>query len=233
MSAASSHRHERVARATRVAGWLALFALGCQQKPPATPSPEPPKEVAKEEPPPLKKCEALSEDCRGDGIVRARVPGTVLVFTPPEGWLYAQLPEATVAQVNEKGAVIAIASFEPDKSVVKRAKQRGEKAGELAKLVGVDTKDMKKLALPPKGSRDIAGLKMQLWELDEGKRKSDLGQLLVWLADVEGKSLLGIGWASVEKEADQILEALRTLEKGDASDGGKGKDGDAKKGGGK
>src|SRR5688572_9036038 len=92
----------------RLGNMLALVALlasvACSDPPPAPqPPPAPAPEPPPLPPPPVPKCEALKEQCKATAETRARIPGTTYTFTPPEGWIYAQLEEATVAQVGERG----------------------------------------------------------------------------------------------------------------------------------
>ena len=118
---------------------LAVALGGCGAPPPApppTPKPQPPPEPEPEEP----KCEAIRDACKATSSTRVPVPDTDYVFTPPEGWIYAKLEEAAVAQVGDEGPVLVLTSFVPkDKNT---SRERTELAKSFAELVLIE---------PPRG----------------------------------------------------------------------------------
>jgi hypothetical protein len=214
-----------------LAGILAAGLLvGCGEPPPPKPPPAPePAPEPDPPPPPPPKCEALKEHCQADADTKVPVPGLDLTFTPAKDWTYAKLEEATVAQVGDKGAVLVLTSIEPEKGF-KANKQRNDQATSLAELVLIEPPG--KIALfQPNMRRDIAGLKMQLWERANAKRGEDTGGMLVIAATVGERELFGIGFAPKDDQEGTaaILGMLETLsegggDKGDDDDGGGGED---------
>ena len=157
----------------------------------------------------------MKDKCKANADTRVPVPGSKLVFMPPKGWFYAKLEEASVTQVGEKGAVLVLTTFKPDKGP-NLNKQRGELAVSLAELVGIDTGGSVSL-FNPNSKGDIAGLQMSLWERSGGSRAEDKGALLILSAEDEDRELFGIGFAPKD-DADgtkAILETLNTLERGE------------------
>jgi hypothetical protein len=191
---------------------------------PAPPPPEtpPPPKPAEPEPPPPPKCEAIKEQCAANKDTRARIPGTDYVFTPPAGWIYAQLEEATIAQSGDSGPVMLLASFEPDKDARKLPGQRVELVSSLSEIVLLEAPKsftLNKRKTPGRddyAEQDMAGLTMSLWERQGAKRGEDDGPLLILSASLDGRELLGVGFAPKnDKEGSgAILSAIQTLEKG-------------------
>jgi hypothetical protein len=201
--------------------WALLCGVvACSEPPPPKPPPPPPPAPAPDpEPPPPPKCEALKEKCEADADTVVPVPGVNLTFTPAEGWIYAKLEEATVAQVGDRGAVLVLTSFAPEKGF-KANQQRNDQATSLAELVLVEPPG--KIALyQPNMKRDIAGLKMKLWERAGAKRAEDTGGMLIVAASVDDKELFGIGFAPKDDQegTKAILAMLETLAPGNGGDG--------------
>jgi hypothetical protein len=224
----------RVPRARRI-GWGLLFGLllACGPPPPPPPQPEPvPEPEPEPPPPPPPKCEALKEDCKADKDTSIPVPGTEYMFTPAKGWNYAKLEEASVAQVGEKGAVLVLTSFEPEKGF-KAQSQRNEQAKSFAELVLIEPKGDKVALFQPNMQREIAGLKMKLWEVSGATRSEETGAMLIISATVEGRTLFGVGFAAKDDKdgTTSILAMLETLasgagggeDEGDEKDEGDGK----------
>jgi hypothetical protein len=188
-----------------------LAACGEQPPPPKAPAPKPVAPAPAPEPPPP-KCEGLKESCTANAETRARIPGVGYAFVPPEGWNYAFLEEATVAQVGDKGAVMALTSYPREKNGQATAKRRGDLVKSLTELV---------LIQPPKGvplsrpdqETDIAGMKMALWERKGATRSKDNGALLILSSAMGDRELFGVGFASKEDTAgtEAILKALQTI----------------------
>lgn len=201
----------------------ALLAAGlvaaCSDPPPPKPPPPPtPAPKPDPPPPPPPKCEALKEKCEADADTRAPVPGLELSFNPAKGWIYAKLEEATVVQVGDKGAVLVLTSIEPEKGF-KANQQRNDQAQSLAELVLLEPPG--KIALyQPNLTRDIAGLKMKLWERANAKRGDDTGGMLVIAATVDDRELFGVGFAPKDDQEGTaaILSMLETLSAGEAED---------------
>ena len=207
-----------------------LVGQGCDTPEPQPPPPPPPAPVEKPKPPPPPpKCEALKENCEADGETRVPVPGAGLSFKPPKGWIYAKLEEATVAQQGDEGAVLVLASFQPEAGF-KVGKQRNDLAQSLAELVLVEPSGAISL-FAPNMTRDFGGLKMKLWEKGGAKRGGDTGGMLILSASLGERELFGVGFAPKDDQ-DGTAASLAMLETLSAEDGGKdegeGDEGDVK-----
>lgn len=200
---------------------LALLTLGgaCAdppppKEPPATKPPPPPESPP---PPPPPACVSLSEKCQATEGTEARVPGTALVFHPPEGWLYAQEEEVTLAQTPDGGPCLAMASFE---KVGNFEGARAEAVDLLIRSVGVGLPD------PPKGKplidwakadaeQEIAGFKMGMWQREGASRVSIVGPLLMFAFDADDTHrVIGLGFAPKDDPAQsdkKILQAIESL----------------------
>jgi hypothetical protein len=203
-----------------VVGVVVAMALsGCAEPPPPEPVPQPePVPEPEPPPPPPPKCEALAEKCKADATTVVPIPGTNYVFTPPSGWIYAKLAEATVAQNDEAGAVLVLSSFEPPKPAPELAKKRDEVLGSLAELVGLEPK---KGALgAPNQTTEMAGLKMSFWEKPGAKRSGSEGAMLVISAPADDSHIFGLGYAPRDDNEGTaaILQALESLKKGGNGD---------------
>ncbi len=217
--------------------WLGLFSLGllltgvagCSSAPPPRP---PPPEVEKEPeppPPPPPKCEAIKEQCKAQADTTARIPGSHYHFAPPEGWIYAQLEEATVAQLGDDGPVLVLTTFESGKA----AKERVELVKSFSELVLITVPKRLRFRKRDTPGRDdytvteIAGLEMTLWDRPKATRGEDKGPLLVLSAKLGDRDLFGLGFAPKDDDTGTkaILDALQSLEPGeqteaDSGDGG-------------
>jgi hypothetical protein len=223
---------------------LAAIALGsaCTEtpppkEPPATKSQPPPPEAPPPAPP---ACVSLSEKCQATGETEAKVPGTALVFNPPDGWLYAQEEEVTLAQTPDGGPCLAMASFE---KVGDFEGARTEVVDLLIRSVGVG------LPEPPKGKplidwaeadaeQEIAGFKMGMWQREGASRVSIEGPLLMFSFDADDTHrVIGLGFAPKDDPAQsdkkilQAIESLRAVES-DSDQGGGDQDGEAEEEGG-
>jgi hypothetical protein len=203
-----------------VVGVVVAIALsGCGEPPPPDPVPQP-EPVPEPAPPPPPKCEALAEKCKADAGTEVPIPGTDYVFTPPAGWIYATLAEATVAQKDEAGAVLVLSSFKPPKAAPELAKKRDEVVATLAQVVGLE---------PRKGAlgtanqtAEMAGLQVSFWEKPGAKRADSEGAMLAVSAPADDSHIFGLGYAPRDdgEGTSAILKALESLKKsgtGDAS----------------
>lgn len=171
-------------------------------------------------PPPPPKCEKLAEKCEAKGGKKARVAGVTLMFEPVKGWIYAQDEKATISTSGDETACLAIAGYEADGKDTKKfeAARQSELEvlmGELGLTLGKTKVNWKN----PTDAIEVAGLKLQVWEVKDvtrGAKKGDV--LLVAGAPSDGKAVIAVGF--VPKDDDQsggkIVEAIQTLAAGDA-----------------
>jgi hypothetical protein len=170
-------------------------------------------------PPPPPKCESLDEKCESKSDTLASIAGLSYRFAPPEGWIYAQLKSATIAQADPAGPVLVVSSFAPESAAPALRKQREELLAELCEMVGLTLPPKIAIAQPDE-SREVAGLKLLFWQREHIKRGEADGSLLVFAGQHEDKELFGLGFvtASDTSKADEAIEtsiqSLR-LEKGD------------------
>ncbi|MFH1604033.1 MAG: hypothetical protein ABIH03_09005 [Pseudomonadota bacterium] len=202
-----------------VCGLVALLApTGCAKKKPPLP-PEPvvePEPEPEPPPPPPPKCEALKEECKAKESTEVSIPGTDYLFTPPSGWTYAKLEEATVAQVGEHGSVLVLTTFEPPEQKFKVPAKRTELLTSLTELVGVKPNGTIRL-YQPNTSQEMGDLKMSLWERSDAKRGEASGALLIVSSPSDQRELFGFGFAPKEDEdgTKAILESLQSLKRGE------------------
>lgn len=208
------------------AGFFGVVALatltGC---PGSTPEPE----VASAEPEPTvkpkkarPKCEALEEKCKATADTQAKIANVDAVFIPPEGWVFAQQSEMTVAQPDSKAAdgvngIIGITAFE----AAGPAEAKAREAEYLKLLEGL------KIAAPEKfkkkyvprwdkadDTRKSGSTEIKLWQAEQAKRDGKNGFLLVLLmADPAGKKILGVAFSPEgdDKTVEAISKSLETI----------------------
>jgi hypothetical protein len=208
-----------------IKSWIGLFAavslsVACSKpQPPPQPPPPPVKEEVKVEPPPPPKCEALTEKCAAASGTKAKIAKTDLAFEPPSGWVYAQTESATIAQTDDSGAVAVIAGYDAGDPKEKKAEANREAQFEaLIKQVNVGFKKKVNWKKKPDDTKEAAGLKISLWEVDGAATRGDKkGALLIFTAPIEGtKVLLGVGFVADEDKspAASIVKSIDTLAKG-------------------
>jgi len=192
----------------------AAVAVGCgaAQPVPSPNEPEPEPAVEPEPPPP---CERLAERCRAEDSTEARLPAVDYAFTPPEDWVYAQMDEATIAQVDAEGPVLLLTSLQPASEPAKLRDQRRAAIEQLAELAEISLPQAKVLLFQPDGIEEFAGLEMSMWQRNGAKRANASGPLLVFSAEVEdNRHLFGIGFVpdADETRADvAIMDALKSI----------------------
>jgi len=212
----------RVVMGLVVMGLVMWATAACSSPPP--PPPRPPK-VEKEpepRPPPPPKCEAIKDECKASGDTKARIPGTHYEFAPPSGWIYAQLEEATVAQVGDEGPVLVLTTFEPGKV----DKERVAVVQSFAELVLIEPPKRMRFRKRDTPGRDdyaeaeMAGLKMSLWDRPGAMRGEDKGPLLVLSTKLGDRDLFGLGFAPKgdDEGTKAILDALQSLAEGEPSE---------------
>ncbi len=196
-------------------GWLLVSLIvsvsACAEPPPpevppvAAPEPPPP---PPEPPPPT--CEAMADHCKADADTSARIPEVPYAFTPPEGWEYAMLEEATVTQASDDGPVLVLASMVHEKASYKAKPHRQKMVASLCELVGVEPPKRVSFAAPKK--RHLSELSMTLWE-DAAARGSKKGALLLLSTHVGEREIFGIGFAPEGdiEGTEAILASLETF----------------------
>ena len=200
----------------------AALVVGCgPKKPPKPPEPdvtEPAPELAERAPPApkKKKCEALDEGCKAMAGTKARVPHGPFTIEPANGWLYAQLETATLAQTSGAGPCLAAVGL--DASDAKKDAANREAALEAAAKEAGVTLPKKKIGWKkPDDKKDVHGLKVRLWQVDGATRSDKKGPLLVFDAtSADGKSaLVGVGFVPADdaSNADQaIMTSIESIE---------------------
>jgi hypothetical protein len=196
---------------------LAL-SLGCGSTHPVTPDP-PPQPVETATPatptPPPPKCEALDEKCEAKDTTRAVIARSDLLFTPPAGWIYAQLSGATIAESSD--ATIAVTGYEADaKDAKKDTADRDAAFSDLLKQIGIENPNKKKVAWKkPDAPKPVGELKLDLWEIKDWARGPKKGPLVVVAGTTgEGKGILLIGFVPADDKSgaeDAILKAIDSL----------------------
>lgn len=192
----------------------AVMGGGCGSPPPPVPPKPKPTAKPKPEPPPPPKCESLEEGCQSSSDTLVKIALAEHVFHPPNDWEYARGARATLTQVNDQGPVLALTSFTPESDDKKLKSQRTEALVALAKMTEVELPDTEVNFDKPQQEADVAGLKMQYWQLEKAKRADRTGSLLVLMADLDDRKLFGLGYVpdDDQSEADRIiLEALESI----------------------
>lgn len=197
---------------------LMLAASACSDPPPPEDPPEPIPEPEPPPPPPKPTCEAMKDACKADADTVAAIVGVDYGFTPPAGWEYAMLEEATVAQADEKGPVLVVTSMQHEKASYKAKPQRTAMVNSLAELVGVEPP--KNISFSAPKNRKLSDLSMTLWE-NEAKRDGKKGALLLLSAPVGDREIFGIGFAPQGdiEGTKAILAALETFKPVKKDDG--------------
>jgi hypothetical protein len=224
---------------------LLALAVGCGSKPPPPPepAPEPPPAPKPEPPPSPPKCETPSENCKATADTHARIAGTTYVFTPVAGWVYAQLSNVTIAQINaENSPAMVIAAYAADKDAKKELAQRDTAFADLSKEIGLTPPKAKANWKTPtckcvgkacagsggdlcKAMKPVSDLKANVWQLDGGVRGGKKGPLLVVQAPLtEGRALLGIAFVPDDDASGADQSILKSIESIGPAEGG----GDAK-----
>jgi hypothetical protein len=164
-------------------------------------------------PPPAPKCEALDEKCASKKATKAKIGGSDFQLTPPEGWVYAQLADGLVAQVDAEGAVMVVRGVTiPDA----KKEERDKHVEELAKLVGASL-GKKKINWKAKAdiTKDLAKSKADFWLLEGAVRGKAKGVVLaMWSGRGDGKALVGLVFVPSDdsKKSDEAaLAAFDTL----------------------
>ena len=196
---------------------FALTLGACSDPPPPVDPPEPMPEPEPPPPPPKPTCEAMKDKCTADADTVARIPGVDHGFTPPAGWEYAMLEEATVTQQSDEGAVLVVTSMKHEKTSYKAKPLRTAKVNDLAELV--DITPPKRLSFDRPNKRKLSEMSMTLWE-NEAKRGKKKGALLLLSAVVGDREIFGIAYAPAD-DMDGTKAILGSLETFKPVDDGK------------
>lgn len=175
-----------------------------------TSEPEPPK-------PPPPKCEKLEEKCESKGGKKAKIPGSLLVFEPTNGWTYAQQEKITVAQLADEDACQGLVGHEvADAKKVDAARQTALEllAAEL-KLTLPKTKVQWKSGEKYEQSK-VPQLRWTLEKVVRGAKKGDL--LIVGTQPNDGKAVLGVAFvpSDDDKSIEKVLKSFDTIGAGEA-----------------
>lgn len=208
---------------TRFFVWAGLIGAamitlsGCPKKGAEEPAssasaePDPPKSK------PKPKCEDVAEKCAATPNTQAKIAHADSVFIPPEGWIYAQEAEMTVANPEGKVGVMAISAFEG--AGPEEAKARDASYEKLVQGLKISPPEkFKKKFVPkwdkPDDSRKTGSTEIKLWQAEQAKRDGKSGFLLVFLtSDPAGKKILGVAFApdGDDTTVEAISKSLETI----------------------
>jgi hypothetical protein len=218
---------------SRITASLAAFGfvlvLGCGSKPPPAPPPKPVVEAPKPKPkpvvekpkppPPPPPCEAVAEKCTAEKTTVARIAHTTeLVFTPPLGWIYAQEPDASVAEVSDEGPGFAIAAIEVvAKDAAKTNTARDAAVASLAKRLGITLPKQKINWKKADKTVDVDGHPFALHQIEGAMRAGKKGPLLVFTTTLgDTSAIVGAGFVDDDDKTDAdvaILDSMKTIAK--------------------
>jgi hypothetical protein len=193
-----------VAVAALAAG--AVLGLACHSPPPPPPAPPPPPVAPPPPPPPpppAPKCEALGEACTGHAIARIRTSGFSIVV--PDGWTFAQQPDATV--MAQGASILGVTTYETNPMDPTLSDTNRERAFQLlVNLLGVTTPRRLVWAKPSKKTR-VGNLEMSLWQTEDVTKGLRRGPMLIFGTPIVGTWILGAGFVP----ADDNTDADRTI----------------------
>jgi hypothetical protein len=197
---------------------LLPLASGCGASPPPPAEAAPQETAAAATPPPQPpppKCESLDEKCEAKPDTHAKVARCDLAITPPAGWTFAKLAEATVAQSGD--ATLAVTCFDVDpKDAKKEAASRDAAFGDLLKQIAVDNPSKKKLPWKrPDAPKDVGSLKLGLWQIEGMARTAKKGSVLAVAGPADAdktKILLFIGFVRDDDKSDASDQLVKSVE---------------------
>lgn len=206
---------------TRSSIWAGLLGVtiatalcGCPTKEPeniasAEVKPDPPK--AKPKP----KCEDLAEKCTATADTQARIASADSVFIPPEGWIYAQQSEMTVANKDGTPGTMGITAYDGEGK--EAAKARDAAYDKLVSGLSITVPEKAKKKYVPRwdkadATRKSGNADILLWQAEGAKRDGKDGFLIVILtSDPAGKKILGVAFSADEDTATAVSKALETI----------------------
>lgn len=206
--------------------WMAflVLAVGCASRAPevAAPPAAPPLTKALEQPP---TCEDFADGCLGNRDRRARIARTFATFAPMQDWFYAQGEDATVAQ-SGNGASWFIATGYDHRSAARDTRQeiaiRESELDRLSRDSKVTLSKKKVSWKEPDDTKDVAGLRVGLWEVEGASRNGVEGSLLVFTASLsDDDAVLGLAFVPADDSsgaASLILSAIDTISAGAATE---------------
>lgn len=210
-------------------GLLGLAALvglvgACASAPPPAPPPRPPpapvvapppKPPPVVEKPPPKKCVALAEECIADKWTLARIAHAPLVFTPADGWAYAEEADATVMENGEGGPTLALAGYEIADPKAAPAARDAALLALLARLSITPPKDKISWGTPLSKGSTAADVHVVLYQVEGAQRAGKKGPLLVMTSSQSTSlAVLGVGFVANDDKTnadDAILQSIGSL----------------------
>jgi len=205
--------------------WAGLFgaftltsSLGCNKdQPEAEVATAEPPDPPKLKPKPKPKCENLSEKCAATADTQAKISGSDLVFIPPEGWLFAQQTDVTLAKSEGSGGAMVVVGYESTKAEETKARDKNyEKLLQMLEVTPPEKFKVRYVPIwaKPEASRKSGEMEIKLWQTDGAKRAGKVGFLNVLLGtDPAGKKILGVVFTpeNDEKTADAVNKSLETI----------------------
>lgn len=211
---ASMHTRHLMTFATLV---LAASGAACELEPPQAPSP-PPEAAARIvlPPPPPPRCEKLDELCTVKPGKRVRIPSSTLAFEPVVGWIYAQEENLTLVKSVDGALWFGAAGYDSGdgRDAKKAAAQRVAMLATMGQELGVTLPKNKKVPWKkPDIVKDVAELKVSLWELDGAARADTPGTILLFTAPiVNGRDLIGMAFVPENDHSGAAELIMRSIE---------------------
>jgi hypothetical protein len=166
------------------------------------------------------KCEAMTEACVADKTTQAKIPeASFVVFTPPNGWTYAQESSASVAQTSDEGPALAVAAFTVAPDEVKDGKKLDHRRDTLLSALGerLGLKMPKAKVSWKKADKTltVGTYTVSLYQVEGAGRATKKGPLLVFSSPLNADVvLLGVGFVNDDDTTDAdgaILAAIQSL----------------------
>jgi hypothetical protein len=150
----------------------------------------------------------MSEGCTGQNGTVARIRKSGLGIEVPNGWTYAQQPDATIISFND--AMLAVSTF--DQGAASEASREGALAA-LVNLLGVTAPRHKVAwARPSKKSR-VGTLELWFWQADDVTKGLKKGPVLLVGTELPDKTwLLAAGFVPDDDKSDSDKAILGAVE---------------------
>jgi hypothetical protein len=192
----------------------ASLAAACSSSPPPKPvEPKPIQATVSLSPPPKPiLCKALDEKCKASESTKIKIAGSALVITPAKGWTYAEGDSATLAQASSNGPATAVAQVELGDAKQEAAKREAA-LGALARELQVTLPKKKVNWKKPDDTKDVAGMKVGLWQVEGAARADKKGPLLIFSTpSKDGKAVLGLGFVPDDDTSGADGTILQSIE---------------------